>query len=484
MRRQRLCVLGAGPGGLRAAFEGLRRGFEVTLIERDLLGGTCLNRGCIPTKQYLGATASLPLLRGAKAQKLAEGSIVPNLREIKAKKDRYLKASRLAIEKQLAEAGARLLFGEGLISAPGQVEVRPHAHAGGFAPARTRQGLEGNKGVQVCEWDTLILATGSRPATLPGMAVDHDCVLDSTDLLELEEAPHSLIVVGAGPIGLELAVFFSRLDTQITLVESCAQIAPTEDPELGENLRKIYGREGWKIYTSRKVNALTTQDGRAVLHFDDSEKLDAAKAILAVGRRPNSSGLGVEKLGLKSNTGGYGWLSVDECLRIAPNVYAIGDVNGKSLFAHAADHQARYAVDHASGGSGIYAPPPVPICIYGHMEVMRVGPSVVELRTRRGIECSRSNMVANPIMQSVCATQGFIKVFWDGDRVCAISALGHGVSHLTGIAGVIVTQGWKAENIHQILWAHPTLDEALEAALCAPREPLAESRLSDGGVFT
>jgi len=114
----------------------------------------------------------------------------------------------------------------------------------------------------------------------------------------------------------------------------------------------------------------------------------------------------------------------------------------------------------------------MPACIYGHMEVMRVGPSFAELRARRDMECSRSNMIANPIAQACCATQGFIKVFWEGGRVCGISALGHGASHLVGIAGVIVTQGWKAEDIHRIIWAHPTLDEALLEALTAPRQRL------------
>jgi dihydrolipoamide dehydrogenase len=448
----RLCILGAGPGGLRAAFEGLRLGFEVTLAERELVGGTCLNRGCIPTKHYLGGTAAVPLLRGAMAQKLATGSISPDLRNLKAKKDRFVKASRQAMEKQLSSAGVRLLFGTGRVSAPGQMEVAA------------------GEGVQAYAWDALIIATGSHPSPLLNTAADHDCVLDSTDALELEEAPESLIVVGAGAIGLEMADFFGRLGAKISLVEGCAQLAPAEDPELGEALRRIYEREGWEVHTGRNVAALATRQGKAILRFADGGELSADKALLAVGRRPNSVGLSLEILGLEQQSG---WLPVDECLRVTPGVYAIGDVNGKSLLAHAADHQARYAVAHAAGeASGPYAPPPVPACIYGHMEVMRVGPSVQELRDRQGIECSRGNMVANPIAQAYCATQGFIKVFWEEGRVCAISALGHGVSHLVGIAGVVVSQGWRVEDIHRIIWAHPTLDEALEAALSAPREAL------------
>jgi dihydrolipoamide dehydrogenase len=418
------------------------------------VGGTCLNRGCIPTKLYLGGTASLPLLHGARAHKLAEGSISPVLRNLKARKDRFVKASRQAVEKQLTTAGVRLLFGEGRISAPGQLEV-------------ATQDTDG----RTCAWDTLIIATGSHPAFFPNVAADHDCVLDSTDTLELEEAPESLIVVGAGAIGLEMADFFSRLGVKITLVEGCARLAPAEDPELGEALRRFYARAGWEIHTGRNVAYLATHKDKAVLRFADGEELVADKALLAVGRRPNSAGLGLETLNLEQRPG---WLQVDECLRVAPDVYAIGDVNGKSLLAHAADHQARYVVEHAAGNIlDPYAPPPMPACIYGHMEVLRVGPAFAELRGRQGIECSRGNLIANPIAQSFCATQGYVKVFWEGGRVCGISALGHGVSHLAGMAGVIVTQGWRAEDVHRIIWAHPTLDEALEAALSAPRSSLA-----------
>ncbi|MDR0466423.1 MAG: NAD(P)/FAD-dependent oxidoreductase [Deltaproteobacteria bacterium] len=452
MGARKLCILGAGPGGLSAAFEGLRLGCEVTLVERDLVGGTCLNRGCIPTKLYLGGTASLPLMRGAAAQKLAEGSIAFDLRNLKARKDRYIRASRQAMEKRLAAAGARLLFGAGRVCAPGRLEATT------------------SEGVQTCDWDALILATGSHPASFPALAADHDCVLDSTDALELEEVPGTLLVVGGGAIGLEMADFFSRLGVKIILVEGCAQLAPAEDPELGEALRRFYEREGWEIHTGRQVSGLAGRQGKAVLSFADGEELCADKALLAVGRRPNSAGLGLETLGLVEQPG---WLPVDECLRVAPGVYAVGDVNGGSLLAHAADHQARYAAAHAMGEiAGPYVSPPMPACIYGHVEVTRVGPSERELRGRGGIECSRANMVANSIAHAYCATQGFIKVYWDEGRVCAISALGHGVSHLVGMAGVIVAQGWSAEDVRRVIWAHPTLDEALEAALCAPREAL------------
>jgi dihydrolipoamide dehydrogenase len=446
---KRLCILGAGPGGIRAAFEGARLGFSVTLVERNLLGGVCLNCGCIPTKQYLNGTAAVALFRSAGAQKLLEGTITPNLRALKAKKDRFIKGTRRILEKQLREAGVRLIFGEGRVGGEGRLEVA----SGGEA--------------RECAWDTLVLATGSRPASFPGVVADHDCVLDSTDILELEDAPPDLLVVGGGAIGLEMADFFSRLDARVTLVEARARIAPSEDPEIGDILRKIHAGAGWKIHTGRTVASLSPHGGKALLRFADGEEILASKALLAVGRAPVSAWPGREKAG---SAAGFR-PAVDECLRLAPNVYAVGDVNGKSLLAHMAEDQARYAVAHAAGAhAAAYAPPPVPACIYGHMEIMRVGPSFDELRARPDIECSRSNLIANAIAQGHCATQGFVKVFWEKERVCGVSALGYGVSHLAGMAGVIVSQAWTARDVRRIIWAHPTPDEALEAALTAPRE--------------
>ncbi len=448
-----LCILGSGPGGLRAAFEGARLGFAVTLVERGLLGGTCLNCGCIPTKQYLNGTASLALLKSAKAQKAAAGEATASLSALKAKKDRYIKGTRQAVEKQLREAGIRLIYGEGRIKAQWKLEV-----------------TQADGGVEECSWDKLILATGSHPASFPGVAADHACVLDSTDILELEEAPESLIVVGAGAIGLEMADFYSRLGTKITLVEAFDRLAPSEDSEIGETLRRTYAREGWDIHTGKAVAELISSEGKAVLRFADGAVLFAAKALLAAGRRPNAAVPGLELLGVKS-----GRLSVDECLRIAPHVYAVGDVNGKSLLAHAAEHQAGYAVAHAVGQTtSAYAPPPMPACIYGHMEVMRVGPAPQDLTKRPNIGVSRSNLIANAIAQGYCTTQGFVKVFWENGRVVGICAVGHGVSHLVSLAAVIVSQGWRAEDADQIIWAHPTLDEALHAALTAPREALGQ----------
>jgi dihydrolipoamide dehydrogenase len=464
-----MIILGGGPGGSRAAFDAAARGLSVALVDRDGLGGTCLNRGCIPTKLLLGATAAQPLLETQKKLKAADGHIAFDLPALQQRKDRYVKGTRQALEKRLKAAGIAVYAGVGRVTSGRQGdadgELAVIATQADGATQETRLG-----------WGTLIVATGSTPASFPGLAADGAAVLDSTALLDVTEAPESLIVVGGGAIGLEMADFFARLGTRITIVEGMARLAPTEDAEVGDTLRKVYAREGWAIHTGRKVASLATVDGHAVLRFEDGEELTADKALLAVGRRPASAGLGLEALG--ATLRGPGWVQTDEFLRAAPHVYAIGDVNGRTLLAHAADHQARHAVRHACGDTAAgYDAGVMPACIYGHLEVMRVGPTAEELKNAGfSPRVSRSMLIANPISQAYGTTQGFIKIVWVDGHIRGVTAVGHGVSHLVTLAAVLAggsgtAQGWTAHDAGNVIFAHPTLDEALETAMEAPQEP-------------
>jgi dihydrolipoamide dehydrogenase len=464
-----MIILGGGPGGSRAAFDAAARGLSVALVDRDGLGGTCLNRGCIPTKLLLGATAALPLLEAQKKLKGADGHIAFDLPALQQRKDRYVKGTRQALEKRLKAAGIAVYAGEGRVTSERQGDADGElAVTAVLADGTTQETRLG--------WGTLIVATGSTPASFPGLAADGAAVLDSTALLDVTEAPESLMVVGGGAIGLEMADFFSRLGSRITIVEGMGRLAPTEDAEVGDTLRKVYAREGWTIHTGRKVASLATVDGRAVLRFEDGEELTASKALLAVGRRPASVGIGLEVLG--ATLRGPGWVQTDEWLRAAPHVYAIGDVNGRTLLAHAADHQARYAVRHACGDTvAPYDAGVMPACIYGHLEAMRVGPTAEELKNAGfSPRVSRSMLIANPIAQAYGTTQGFIKIVWVDGRIRGVTAVGHGVSHLVTLAAVLAggsgtAAGWTVHDAGNVIFAHPTLDEALESAMEAPQEP-------------
>jgi dihydrolipoamide dehydrogenase len=300
---------------------------------------------------------------------------------------------------------------------------------------------------------------------------DGAAVLDSDRLTELSRAPDSLLVVGGGAIGLEMADFLRRLGTRITLVEAQTRLLPAEDPELSAALARVLAREGVALRLGRGVVELGTEGGRARLALAGGEVLTAELVLVATGREPSSAELGLETVG--AACADPGWVRTDETLRAAENLYAVGDVNGRTLLAHAAAHQARYAVAHFTGRvQGAYDSGPMPACVYGSTEVLRVGATATELAGRGGTEVSRATLVANPAAQALGRTQGLVKVFWREGRVAGVTALGPRVSQLASLAEVLVAEAWEAERIREFVFPHPSLDEALSAALTAARAPL------------
>jgi dihydrolipoamide dehydrogenase len=316
-----------------------------------------------------------------------------------------------------------------------------------------------------------ILAPGSRPAALPGLAADGEAVLDSDGLLEVDAPLESLIVVGGGAIGLEMADFHHRLGARVTVVEAMDRLAPTEDPELCAALQAMLKRKGWDIRTGARVAELSTVEGRARLRLEDGTELAADKALLAVGRHPNTAGIGLEALGAQVR--GAGWIATDGHLLAAPDIYAVGDANGRTLLAHTASHQGRYAARHAAGATTApYDPGPVPACVYGSVELMRAGPTAGELQALgRDVRVSRSMLAANPMAQAHGAAQGMVKAVWSDGRLQGVSAVGHNVSHLVTQSALAAAEQWTPEDVDKVIFAHPSLDESLEAALRAPAEP-------------
>ena len=445
-----LAIIGGGPGGTRAAFEAAARGMKTVLIEAGSLGGTCLNAGCIPTKMLLGSTACLESFTAQKKYKAAEGEITFSLKALHDRKNRFVKGSRDALGKQLTTAGVTVLAGRATFSGPSSLAVS----------------LADN-GEQRIEFAHCIVATGSVPAAFPGLSADGVHVLTSTDFLELSQVPEDIIIIGGGVIGLEIGNIYHRLGAKIAVVEALERIAATEDEEVSLTLRKYYERNGWKFFTGKKVASVVSEGGKTALAFNDGTTLTAAKALVAVGRSYTTMELACDVASISLEKQGN--IKTDAFLQAAKNIYAIGDVNGRTLLAHAADHQARYVVARIAGDmTEPYAYGAMPACIYGHMEVMRVGPTARELKQAgHAVAISRTELIANPIIQSYGTTHGFIKVAWVDGKVQSITAVGHGVSHLVTLAAIMVTEKWTKKNIHSVIFAHPTLDEALESAMLA-----------------
>ncbi|NMC50501.1 MAG: FAD-dependent oxidoreductase [Desulfovibrio sp.] len=448
-----LLIAGGGPAGTEAALAAAGLGLKTVLVEGDQLGGTCLNRGCIPTKLFLGATQATDELAAQSRLKLAEGQIRISLAALQTRKDRLVSGIRSALNASLAKAGVRVIAGRLGAMAPGLAHV------------------ETPDGPLAVPFAKCILATGSRPAVYPTMAPDGRAVLDSTGILALTEVPESLIIVGAGAIGLEFSDIFHRLGARIILLEGADRIAPAEEPDVGKVLSQALTRKGCVLRAGVRVKSLGTVDEHAVLTLDTGEDIHAEKALVAVGRFPNSDIPGLADCGVRFLGDGpnRAWIDVDDHLLAAPGIYAVGDVNGRTLLAHAASHQAAYAARHAAGKTASpYDPGAIPGCIYGSPETVRVGRMPREL-TALGLtpEISEAQLAANPMAQAHAASLGFVRVVWLEGRVAGITAVGHGVASMGTLATVIVNQAWDRDMAEHTVFPHPGLDESLRAALLA-----------------
>ena len=441
-------IIGAGPGGTAAAKVLATAGKKVALLEDKELGGVCLNCGCIPTKFFLAATAPLGLLHDHKRFGSVTGELAVDFAALQKRKNRFVKGSSSALGKSLQSLGVTLFQGRGECTAPGAVSVH------------------GETQTKLLATD-IILATGSHSASFPGLEPDGDTVLDSTMTLALESVPASMIIVGAGAIGMEFSDFFSAVGTKVTLVEGMPQLLPTEDKDIASEMEKIVKKSGVDCHTGRKVMEVKSVDGGAELIFEDDESLRAEKVIVAVGRKANTQGLGITTAGGKLSPRGFA--SINESLEVAPHCYAIGDLNGLTLLAHAAEHQGEWVARRILGKeNGAYVSGPVPSCVFGHIEVMRVGKTAKEAVQAGGnVSVSSAPFSVNPIAQAHGSSVGLAKAVWENDRLVGMAALGHNASHLVSAAQLLVLHGHTPESLHTFMFAHPTLDEILKSALLA-----------------
>ncbi|MDO9632718.1 MAG: NAD(P)/FAD-dependent oxidoreductase, partial [Humidesulfovibrio sp.] len=325
-------------------------------------------------------------------------------------------------------------------------------------------------GPKTLGYRNLLVATGSRPGGFPGVTADGARVLDSTGLLALSEMPKSLLVVGGGFIGLEMAQAAHRMGAKITQVDALPRLAGAEDPEVSKTLETVFKRQGWDLRLGVKVASVKTRGDNAVLVLEGGEELHAYCALIAVGRKPNTADLGLEALG--ATLSGAGYIQTDAQLLAAPNVYAVGDVNGRMLLAHAASHQAHYVVERLLGRTASpYDCGPVPSILYGSPEVFRAGTMAEEANALgSSVLVSRAQLIANPIAQAHAATAGFVKCIWRDGKIAGITAVGAGVSRLACFATLIIKLGWTREDASTFMFPHPTLDESLKAALLADKE--------------
>jgi len=449
---KKIVIIGGGTGGYVAAIRAAQLNAQVTLIEKDTLGGTCLNRGCIPTKALLQSAELLADIRNAAAFGISTGEISLDFSEVNKRKE--------AIVKQLV-GGVSSLMRKNKINVI-------KATATVLDPKTVKILGEDDK----IEADSIIIATGSKPALIPINGIDQPGVITSDEVLTMEQLPESVVIVGGGVIGLEFAEIMSRMGSKVTIMEMMPQILPTEDTEIASALESMLTGEGIGILTSSSVTGIsvvnqkdrvvsfTTKDGIA-------EERRAEKVLVAVGRSPYTDELGVAQLGLTTDKGR---LVVNEKMETnIPGIYAVGDVVGGFMLAHVAMEEGKCAVENIMGAERKMDYRAVPRCVYTSPEVAAVGLTEAEAKEEYGdIKVGRFPFIANGRALIHHETRGMVKVIADASygQLLGVHILGPQATELIAEATLGIQMEATFEDIASAIHAHPTLSETMmEAAL-------------------
>src|SRR3990170_4782615 len=464
MTQYDLIVIGTGPGGYVCAIRAAQLGLKVAVVEkRATHGGTCLNVGCIPSKALLHASERYAEAADGFAQMGINVKPELDLAAMLAFKDQGVKGNVDGVEFLLKKNKIDAVQGTGRIAGPGKVEV---TGAGGKN--------------QTLETKTIVIATGSEVASLPGITIDEKRIVSSTGALALPEVPKRLVVIGAGYIGLELGSVWSRLGSEVTVVEMLPRVAPGLDGEVAKQLQRVLAKQGLAFKLGTKVVSVDAKGKSLKLTLEPasggkSETLDCDVVLVAVGRVPNTQGLGLAELGVKIDNRGR--VIVDgKFATSVPSVYAIGDVIAGPMLAHKAEEEGIALAEILAGQAGHVNYNVIPSVIYTAPEVASVGKTEEELK-EAGIayKVGKFPFTANGRAKVNRTTEGFVKVLAEEttDRVLGVHIIGADAGTMIAEAAVLMEFGGSAEDLARTCHAHPTLNEAVkEAALAVAKRPI------------
>ena len=450
-----LVVVGAGPGGYVCAFRAQQLGLKVALIEkRATLGGTCLNIGCIPSKALLHSSELYAWARLHAAESgIKLGSVEADLPAILQRKDAVV-AKLVGGVGLLAKARKIPIFtGTATFVSPTEVEITT-PDGGGAPPPRVRLTAK-----------HFVIATGSAPVELPFLKFDGDTIVSSDHALSFSSVPKDLVVVGGGAIGLELGSVWSRLGSEVTVVEFLPKIIASYDDDIVRHFTRLLARQGIKI----EVNAKVTGYAKGLLTAErGTEKLSvpADKVLVAVGRQPYTDGLGLDAAGVQLDNKKR--IKVDDHLRTnVPNIWAIGDVVAGPMLAHKAEEDGAAVAEWIAGKAGHVNWDLVPGIVYTEPEVASVGLGEDAAKAAgREIKVGRFNFAANGRAIAVGATDGFVKIIADAttDKILGAQILGYNAGEMISEVVTHMEYGGSAEDLGRTIHAHPTISESLKEA--------------------
>ena len=448
-----LIIIGGGPAGYVGAIRAAQLGANVTLVEKQEVGGTCLNVGCIPTKVLTSAAYTLSTLKHAGRWGLKVHGVDLDFSMLMKRKQMVVNRSVTGVKTLLKTRGVNSIKGTATFLDEKTVEVK------------MRDGA-----IEKLEADKFLIATGSVPIQLPIPGIESKGVIDSTGALSLTSVPKSMLIIGGGVIGCEFAYIYHSFGAQIIIVEMLPQIIPGEDEEIVASLRNSMERSGIKIFTHSKVSKIApTKEGRMTVTISTTEeetKVDVEKVLVSVGRKASTKDIGLEKLGIKMDRG---TIVVDDHLRTnLPHIFAAGDCIGNWLLAHVAFMEAEIAVENALGEDKKMDYTAVPSSIYTHPEIGSVGLSEKQAK-EKGLEVKTGKfpMVACGRAQAENETEGFVKVVVEktSGKILGAQILGHRATDLIAELTLAIQMGAKTQDVIDTIHAHPTLSEPIREAV-------------------
>lgn len=457
-------VIGGGPGGYVAAIRAAQLGFKVACVEkRKTLGGTCLNVGCIPSKALLEVSHKFH----DAAHSFATLGIETSAPKIDVKK---LIANKNKIVEGLTGGIAGLFKKNKVTSINGYAK---------FLNKNQIEVVKDDNSKEIIEGKNFIIATGSEVANLPGVEIDEKVIVSSTGALDLEKVPGKIIVIGAGVIGLEMASVWGRFGAEVEVVEYLDKITPAMDGEVSKQLQRILEKQGFKFRLSTKVLSVKKDKKGAAVEIEPSaggakETLSADIVLVAIGRKPNSANLGLENVGIKTNTRGF--IENNHLKTNVDNIYVIGDVTTGAMLAHKAEDEGVMAAELIAGQKPHINYDCIPNVIYTYPEVASVGKTEEELKAA-GVtyNVGKFPMMANSRARATGDDQGFVKILSCAktDRILGAHIIAREAGNMIHEIVVAMEFGGSAEDIARTCHAHPTYNEAVkEAALAVDRRPI------------
>ncbi|MBL8024023.1 MAG: dihydrolipoyl dehydrogenase [Elusimicrobia bacterium] len=447
MNSKSVVVIGAGPGGEAAAKRAAELGAQVTIIERAEVGGLCLNAGCIPSKMLLEGGRLLRQVRSAAY--LVGGSTASIHWDMLQEKKRGLVTHfRKSLEQRFGQLKIRLVRGDARFVSPHSVRVT------------------GPEGAQNIDFETAVIATGSAPFFPPPFDPSVQDILDSDRVLNLTQVPKSLVVVGGGAVGLEFACLFHELGTAVTVVEKMPQLLPGEEASVSRFLQQSFEKRGIKVHTEQTVTSAEKSSDGWRITLSKGEECFAERVLVCVGRRASLNDLGLELAGVSVERGR---IAVNDFMQTSrASIYAVGDVNGLSLLAHAAAVQGSVAVGHMMGKGTSYAHARVPRCLYTWPEVASVG-EWTHSASIKDLEVKTQRFFFQGSAKALAAEEGegFIQILSnkkDG-RLLGAQIIGPHATELIHILSVALAAGQTVDQLRQVIFAHPTLSEGIPGAL-------------------